>query len=558
MSIEKTIVLKVDSKQAVKSFDKLGDTINEQKQITIEFEEELIRLQRQLSRTSKSNLPAQKRIKGQIVGIKDALKDQRVSLKRLNLEQKQSRGATKDLAKAFGGQRNTLTNLSAVTGGYANQLFSVFDLFRSGIKQIKAFVIAQRAAFIATGIGIFLIALAAIAANWDKIIEFIKGANKELQKQIDQSIELQKSTKLLIDLKESEIKLAEKQGRATVELQKQLIALIRLQSELNDEELEGLETQALRLKTSALELTTREKILRAVLNAASAGTGDAFILKRQLEDLKLFKEIQDLITQARKEQIDLAIQLFDIENPDIKREDVVSSGIGEQLQRDRNIADKSLELQLEFLNKSLEIVQQNEDDKFKIQTDGLVKVAAARAKDRQDQINLDNALANEEQEREQALADFKVNIGKSTLGLLGAIAREGSAVAKGVQVAQATIAGIESVINTFKTASASPITTFLPVYPFIQAGIAGAFSAVQIQKIISTDPSGGGGVASLTGGGASAPSAPSFNLVAGSGTNQIAESLAGDPVPIQAFVVSSAVTSAQSLDRNIENEASFG
>ena len=39
--------------------------------------------------------------------------------------------------------------------------------------------------------------------------------------------------------------------------------------------------------------------------------------------------------------------------------------------------------------------------------------------------------------------------------------------------------------------------------------------------------------------------------------NQIAEGISQQPTPLRAFVVSSEVTTAQSLDRNIEENASF-
>jgi len=400
---------------------------------------------------------------------------------------------------------------------------------------------------------VFIVALGLVVAFWSDIVELISGANRELRKQVKIQQEIQDQLEFEIKILETKKQILEAEGKLTKDITEDIKLKIEAQILSNEVELESLKTLQAKALARALEVTLVDRIL-GVTGLIRGLTKDE--LKDLNERNKLIQETTLSIEQSR-----LAIANLNKEEDkekDDEREDVVSSGIAEQLERDRNILDKSLELQLEFLNKNLEIVQQNEDDKFKIQTDGLVKAAAARAKDRQDQINLDNALAQQEQDREQALADFKVNIGKSTLGLLGAIAREGSAVAKGVQVAQATIAGIESVINTFKTASASPITTFFPAYPFIQSGIAGAFSAVQIQKIISTDPSGGGGVASLTGGGGGQTAAPSFNLVAGSGTNQIAESLAGDPVPIRAFVVSSEVTSAQSLDRNTENEASFG
>ena len=65
---------------------------------------------------------------------------------------------------------------------------------------------------------------------------------------------------------------------------------------------------------------------------------------------------------------------------------------------------------------------------------------------------------------------------------------------------------------------------------------------------------------------ASLPSAPSvesvppaFNIVGASGTNQLASAIGGQSQqPIQAFVVSSEVSTAQELDRNIIEDASIG
>jgi hypothetical protein len=48
-------------------------------------------------------------------------------------------------------------------------------------------------------------------------------------------------------------------------------------------------------------------------------------------------------------------------------------------------------------------------------------------------------------------------------------------------------------------------------------------------------------------------------VVGTSGTNQLADAIGGQSQqPIQAFVVSSQVTTAQELDRNIIDEASIG
>ena len=56
-----------------------------------------------------------------------------------------------------------------------------------------------------------------------------------------------------------------------------------------------------------------------------------------------------------------------------------------------------------------------------------------------------------------------------------------------------------------------------------------------------------------------APSTPAFNIVGSSASNQLADVLAGQQQqPIQAFVVSNDVTTAQELDRNIITGASIG
>lgn len=168
-------------------------------------------------------------------------------------------------------------------------------------------------------------------------------------------------------------------------------------------------------------------------------------------------------------------------------------------------------------------------------------------------------LANEKEAQdalilEENVKNAKLNIANQTLALIGEIAGRGSKIGKATAVAQATISGYEGVQNAFATANKSPITAAFPAYPYIQAGLAGAFSALQIRNILKTNTSGSGGSSFSQSGGAGgggAPSAPSFNLVQGTGANQIASSIAGQNRPIEAYVVSSNVTTAQGLDRNI-------
>ena len=88
-----------------------------------------------------------------------------------------------------------------------------------------------------------------------------------------------------------------------------------------------------------------------------------------------------------------------------------------------------------------------------------------------------------------------------------------------------------------------------------------------VKQIASTKPP--EPPAGLRGGGASAsvstpsiptptaPQTPSFDILGTSATNQIASAL-GQQAPVQAFVVSQDVTTAQSLQNNIVQGASLG
>lgn len=124
------------------------------------------------------------------------------------------------------------------------------------------------------------------------------------------------------------------------------------------------------------------------------------------------------------------------------------------------------------------------------------------------------------------------------------------------------MSGIEGVQNAFTAGQKSPITAFFPAYPYVQAGLAGVFSALQIKKILTVDPKGGNAssvASSGGGGGGGAMSAPQFNIVGQSGTNQLAQSISEQQNrPVQAFVVGNEVTSQQALDRNRVNNATFG
>ena len=85
-----------------------------------------------------------------------------------------------------------------------------------------------------------------------------------------------------------------------------------------------------------------------------------------------------------------------------------------------------------------------------------------------------------------------------------------------------------------------------------------AITAAGISQASSISNSGGGGASGGGGGAALSVQPPDFNIVGSTGVNQLAEAIGSTTQqPIKAYVVSGEVTSAQELDRNIEESASI-
>ncbi len=163
--------------------------------------------------------------------------------------------------------------------------------------------------------------------------------------------------------------------------------------------------------------------------------------------------------------------------------------------------------------------------------------------------DLETKFAEDTKIRDKAVADNRLNVASQTLSLIGGLAKEGSALAKGVAVAQATMDTYKGAVAAYAAGSSVGGPAGIVLGP-VMAGLAVVAGLANIKKILSTKPI----EKNAPGGGASVPTtptAPSFNLVQGTGANQIADSVSKGSQPVKAFVVSGNVTSAQSLDRNI-------
>ena len=194
--------------------------------------------------------------------------------------------------------------------------------------------------------------------------------------------------------------------------------------------------------------------------------------------------------------------------------------------------------------------QEEEEAAFNKKIEENNKWNEEQQKSRELNIAADKKAADDKIKLEKAVKDAKIGMAQDGLALVSQIAEEGSAIGKAAAVASATISGVEGVQNAFTTAQKSPITSVIPAYPFVQAGLAGAFSALQIQKILSGSPAGGGG-----GGGATtaAPQTPAPQMMSG------AFELSGgvEPEPTRAYVVTDEMTNSQNQLANIRRRATI-
>ena len=184
---------------------------------------------------------------------------------------------------------------------------------------------------------------------------------------------------------------------------------------------------------------------------------------------------------------------------------------------------------------------------------------------KQDVDNFDAAEAKKKQLREDNLKsgvqqaklalDLIASIAESNAGQDEARQKKAFQLRKAANIASATIDGYKAVLSTYADTPGGP------VIKSVAAAIAGAFALLQISNIAKSEftPSGGNNVPTSptpTGGAASNVITPNFNIV---GNAQATNPLAGlGNQPIQAYVVSGEVTTAQNLDRNRINYATFG
>lgn len=430
---------------------------------------------------------------------------------------------------------------------------------------------AFRIALATTGVGLLVIGLGLLIANFDKVKQAVLNLVPGLAK-------VGEFFSGLIDAVTDFIGLTSEAERAFEELTKQADKSLAMNKKFIAEQGDILS------EYTKKKIDAKNRYLEAIKEEGSNQEALAKRLNREL--VAIDNERENDLAKVRKDAQDKADALMDECNK--KAKEKRDKEQQDEIDRLKKLEDERIAIAmdsarkavaiLDELNKNNEspaekemrefeekkaILEKNNIDTQELERQHQKALFEIYAEERAIRDEADWQYLEEERKRkeerialENDVKNAKFDIANQTLSLISEIGGKGAKIAKALAITQATVSGIQGVQNAFTTASASPITTLFPAYPFIQAGLAGAFSALQIAKIAKGEKSGGGSGSGSGSGGGSAPQAPSFNLVQGTGTNQIAQSISSQQ-PIKAFVVAKDVTTGQSMDRNIIEGASL-
>lgn len=490
--------------------------------------------------------------------------------------------ANKDLSKSMDGTKQSVLDnggamglLNDATGGLAMTVKDAVEASALFAKESKVGMAVQKAytavmgsstgamkvfklVLIGTGIGAIVIAIGLLIANFDKVkdavmrfIPGLKAVGEFFGKIIDNvtdfigvtsdaTREIEKLSKASNKMLEDNKHIMDSYGDTLTDFQKKQVEIATdLASKIKEIQ-----------ESEALSVEEKNKRIKELQERA----------KRDL--LKNIDDTNEAVRKKEQEETD-------------KKNEEYQKGLEDA----ENKRKEEYEKEAERREKKLELEKKLQDEDFKRSEEGKKAIAELDELEEQREIDeedrrLQRMLENIQKEKaaEETLRNMKVSIRENTLGLIANIAKKGSAVSKSIQIAEIVREQISSgtrslsamTVANAKAIAASPLTAGQPFVTLNTAQVLTgmALSAVGAGKAIkdimseSKTPSSFAGASGSSGGG-SAPSAPSFNLVQGTGSNQIAQGLNQQQRPIQAYVVSNNVTTAQALDRNIIAGASL-
>ena len=521
---------------------------------------------------------------------------------KLNKESQKVASGFEDVTKNGG----AIAILDQLTGGLASRVRDTAEatkLFNFSLR-------GMRTALIATGIGAFIVALGLIVAYWDDIVEFIGGANKELQKQIDLKKEYIGELEGEIETEKAKKALLLAQGRSVKsinkDIEKRLRNLTIEQKKLMDKAFDKVVN--LRYKSgedyfAAVKVFQEAELKHFKLQADDFNRAAKRAKERKEKKVQEQKDLeaaevirQKAIADALQDEREKADAIEQITAGQVNTE---AEKRAEEIRLNKNKYEDLLTLAREYYAEDSTQIQELEQTQQELETEIKLRHAeedaatekiitdkiAADKKIVTDKAAADKAIADKEiidaeeivAETQIAIRDAELSNAAGGINLLASLLPKSRAL-QAAAIIGSNAAGIAKIIQQ-TTASNVAITAQgtalaipsggasvtaaagLVAANKVSAGINIATSVLATAKGLAALKSGGGTNPSVTipsdsGGGAQVPA---FNIVGQGEGSQIASALGEQQqTPIQAFVVSQDVTTAQSLQNNIIQGATLG
>lgn len=421
----------------------------------------------------------------------------------------------------------------------------------------------------------------------EAITETANIAGQVVKKVGDISVEAAiKTAKTNIAIKNSAVLAVAEQAR----LLEKFDRLAEKQRQIRDDESKSITERTAANDQLLVELKKQEEAQIKQANIQLAAANAQFKKTGLIED-----EAAAIDALANKEGVLAAITGFmseqDVNRIALKKEEIELNQTISDAEKERRLAQLEFEesqtddplLKLEKEKERLElenkIIADDLERKKELFAEGTQSRVDAEQLFLTEKQRIDNEISINEKAQvlerfnyEKELENAKKNLKENTLSLIGNLAAKGSAVAKALAIREIVMEQQKSIAATIsattianaKAVAASPITGGQPFVAIntIQAGIGIASGLAQAVKSIgainsnSNSPSGGSGGGG--GGSRGGQSAPSFNLVQGTDSNQIAQSINGQSnQPVEAYVVSGTMTTQQEADRNKQDTGSI-
>ena len=619
MAIEKEYTLKLTTKQAQENIDELNKSLEAQADLIDDIEKEIRDYEKQLNKTSQKDLAGRKNLNDKIKVTKERLKDEKVALKDVNKEKKK---ANETLKKSIANQKDysgVLGIIDGQTGGAITKFKSLtttiggatkgFKLLKiaiigTGIGALVVAIASLGAAFTASeeGQNKFTKLMGQIGVVTGNVIDILANLGEGLFAIGTALVKLATgdiagASAAWGEFKENINEVTEGIKNFGEETKKE----IAIMNQLNDARANADKLERGLIVERAKANRDRAELLEKAVNK------EKFNLSERIGFLKEAGAIEEEITNKEIESARVRLETKILENS-------LSKSTKEDLDEQAQLQARLIELETAKLTKAKEVTSQiialnaearaaekaAQDEIDLIEAEKKAEKDAIDAEEKAAKIEADKIAEDERLKKLKESADEEIRIAKivvdqkkqlqtanlnniaSGFALLGQLAGKNKALQAAAIIGESAVGIARTIIQTQTSNVATTAQGAALAIPTGGASVAAATALVTANNIgagigiAANVASTVKALSSLGKGGAPSPQQvrpqpstnvpnlnesqpPAFNIVGQSDTNQLADAIGGQTQqPVQAFVVSSEITTAQELDRNIVDGASIG